>query len=85
MSKNIACLGDATSHGGAIISASSTFVLHGKRAALVGDEVSCPRHGNNKIIEGVTGLSEGGRLLVADSCRCACGCVIIAGGSGMEA
>jgi uncharacterized Zn-binding protein involved in type VI secretion len=83
MSKNIACLDDAISSGGKIITASSSFILHSRRAALVGDEVSCPKHGNNKIVDSIEGFSENGRLLVANGCRCACGCTIIAGQSGM--
>ena len=35
-------LGDKTDHGGTVISASSTLVVGGVKAALVGDLVSCP-------------------------------------------
>ncbi|WP_081768621.1 PAAR domain-containing protein [Herbaspirillum sp. RV1423] len=86
MSKKIVCLGDPTNRGGKVISASSSFILHGRRAALVNDDVSCPEHGNNKIVEGIEGFSENGRLLVVHGCRCACGCVVHASGeSGMAA
>ncbi|MBN0997368.1 PAAR domain-containing protein, partial [Pseudomonas aeruginosa] len=54
MSKGFVLLGDKTTHGGAVISASSTMIVNGKPVALVGDKVSCqiPGHGTNAIIEG---------------------------------
>ena len=41
MSKGFVLLGDKTTHGGAVISASSTMIVNGKPVALVGDKVSC--------------------------------------------
>ncbi len=54
MSKGFVLLGDKTTHGGEVISASSTIVVNGKKVALVGDEINCPieGHGVNAIIEG---------------------------------
>ncbi|HCB2172993.1 TPA: PAAR domain-containing protein, partial [Klebsiella pneumoniae] len=51
MSKGFVLLGDKTTHGGAVISASSTMIVNGKPVALVGDKVSCPipGHGTNAI------------------------------------
>ncbi len=46
MSKGFVLLGDKTTHGGSIISASSTMVVNGKKVALIGDEVSCPVTGH---------------------------------------
>lgn len=40
--KGIIRLGDATTHGGVVVQASSDMVIEGKPAALVGDLVSCP-------------------------------------------
>lgn len=53
MSKGFVLLGDKTTHGGVVISASSTMIVNGKPVALVGDKVSCPipGHGTNAIIE----------------------------------
>ncbi|EIZ9526020.1 PAAR domain-containing protein, partial [Cronobacter sakazakii] len=53
MSKGFVVLGDKTTHGGVVISASSTMVVNGRIVALVGDKVNCPvpGHGTNKIIE----------------------------------
>ncbi|WLI76915.1 PAAR domain-containing protein [Kosakonia sp. H02] len=79
MSKGFVLLGDKTTHGGAVISASSTMVVNGKKVALVGDKVSCPKdgHGTNTIIEGSTEWSSDGRAIVVDGCKCQCGCQVI--------
>lgn len=80
MSRYIVSLGDNTSHGGVVISASSTIIINGKPAALVGDEVLCPipGHGLNPIIEGCTDWFENGRAVVVDGCHSGCGCQVIA-------
>ncbi|MCK8659406.1 PAAR domain-containing protein [Pseudomonas umsongensis] len=77
MCKGFVLLGDKTTHDGEVISASSTTLVHGKPVALVGDEVSCPRHGDNPIVEGCPDWSENGRELVVDGCRSECGCRLI--------
>lgn len=40
MSKGFVLLGDNTTHGGKVISVSSTMIVDGKKVALVGDMVS---------------------------------------------
>ncbi len=82
--KNPVCLGDATSHGGKVITASSTFDLEGRPAALLYDLVSCPEHGDNPIIEAGDDLFDGGRPGVVDRCRTQCGSYVIAGSSGVS-
>lgn len=79
MFQGFVLLGDKTSHGGEVISATSTTFVHGKPVALVGDHVRCPvpGHGVNEIIEGSPDWSEEGRALVVDGCRSACGCQVI--------
>ena len=54
MYNGIVLIGDKTSHGGKVISASSNITVDGKKAALVGDMVNCPvdGHGTNPIVEG---------------------------------
>jgi len=39
----IVCFGDASSHGGFVISASDTHTIGGIGVARVGDQVSCPK------------------------------------------
>ena len=81
MSKGFVLLGDKTTHGGAVISASSTMIVNGKPVALVGDKVSCPipEHGTNAIIEGAPEWSSDGQAIVVDGCKCQCGCQVISG------
>lgn len=58
MGKNVVVLNDATSHGGKVSSASSTFDIQGKKAALLNDTVTCPKHGTNPIVECDTSYEE---------------------------
>jgi uncharacterized Zn-binding protein involved in type VI secretion len=82
--KNPICLGDRTTHGGAVQTASSTFTLDGRKVALLHDIVSCPEHGDNPIIECADGYSEGGRKWVVHLCRTRCGSQVIASNVGMK-
>ena len=79
MSKGFVLLGDKTTHGGRVISASSTMIVNGKKVALIGDKIICPvtGHGTNQIIEASTEWSSDGRAIVVDGCRCECGCQVI--------
>lgn len=79
MTKGLVLLGDKTSHGGKVISASSNIIVNGKTVALIGDLVSCPvpGHGTNPIIEGFPQRTFNGRAVVADGCKCQCGCTVI--------
>ncbi|AWH89435.1 PAAR domain-containing protein [Limnobaculum parvum] len=79
MAKGVIRLGDITSHGGEVISASSTITLYGKKVALVGDLISCPKdgHGVNAIIEGATSWYHNGKPVAVDGCLCACGCTLL--------
>jgi uncharacterized Zn-binding protein involved in type VI secretion len=81
--KNPVCQGDATTHGGVVKTASSTFALDGRKVALLHDIVSCPEHGDNRIVECGEGYSEGGRKWVVHRCRTACGSEVIASSAGM--
>ena len=76
--KNVVVLGDKTSHGGTVISASSTFEIEGKNAALLHDNVSCPEHGPNRIIECAPGYEEQGKGIVVQGCKTECGSVVYA-------
>lgn len=79
MSKGFVLLGDKTTHGGEVISATSTLIINGKKVALIGDQVSCPQtgHGINAIIEGSSEWTSEGKAVVVDGCRCECGCQVI--------
>ena len=79
MSKGFVLLGDKTTHGGDVISASSTMIVNAKKVALIGDKISCPKdgHGINSIIEGSSEWISDGKAVVVDGCRCECGCQVI--------
>ncbi|WP_447866892.1 PAAR domain-containing protein [Rahnella bonaserana] len=72
-------LNDKLSSGGTVISASSTMIIDGVKAALVDDEVMCPLpgHGKNKIIQGSEEWISDGKLVAFDKCLCQCGCYVI--------
>lgn len=80
---SIAYVGDATTHGGVILTGSDTMVVMGRKAARKGDLVSCPLpgHGVNPIIEGSDMLTDNGRPIALHGHRTACGCMLIALGT----
>ncbi|WP_395489243.1 PAAR domain-containing protein [Cedecea davisae] len=44
--------GDKTTHGGAVLSCSTTMFFGDIGVARKGDRVSCPEHGDTTIVEG---------------------------------
>ncbi|WP_307743443.1 PAAR domain-containing protein [uncultured Pantoea sp.] len=85
MERNVVVLGYATTHGGKVTSASSSFDISGKNVALLNDTVSCPMHGTNKIIEcDVSAYEENGRGIVLHNCKTQCGASVIASMQDME-
>jgi uncharacterized Zn-binding protein involved in type VI secretion len=72
-------LGDKTSHGGTVITCSSTCDTHGKGWARIGDQVSCPRcKGIFPISEGDATLTDNGVPVAYHGCKVACGATLIA-------
>ncbi|KVQ59266.1 PAAR domain-containing protein [Burkholderia territorii] len=72
--------GDATDHGGRVLSCTSTNVVFGKPVALEGDMVSCPKCGGVYPIVAVRvrSMTFGGRAVATDGDRTACGARLIA-------
>ncbi|MCA8320092.1 PAAR domain-containing protein [Burkholderia cepacia] len=72
--------GDTTSHGGRVISCTSTNIVFGKPLALEGDMVSCPKCGGVYPIVGVRirSMTFGGRAVATDGDKTACGATLIA-------
>lgn len=72
-------LGDSTSHGGKVMSASTRHFIDGIGIARVGDLITCPQsgHGINSIVEGAATYLIGGRMVALHGHRCACGCTLI--------
>lgn len=79
---NLIYEGDATSHGGQVLSGSNRIKVKGRRAARVGDTVSCPMHGDNPIIEGSQRIKDGAIPLARDGDHTQCGAYLIASSSG---
>jgi uncharacterized Zn-binding protein involved in type VI secretion len=76
--KNLTYEGDATSHGGKILTGSDRIKVNGRRAARVGDKVSCPIHGDNEIVKGSDRMKDGTTPLSRDGDHTRCGAVLIA-------
>lgn len=72
-------LGDKTTHGGEVITASGS-VMYDKPIALVGDKVNCPKkgHGINAILPDATRMMISGRQAALHGFQTECGCVLIA-------
>ncbi|MBC8735378.1 PAAR domain-containing protein [Paraburkholderia sp. UCT31] len=76
--KKLAYEGDSTSHGGKILTGSNRIKVNGRRAARVGDLVSCPIHGDNVIVAGSSSFKDAGTPLSCDGDKTQCGSVLIA-------
>lgn len=72
-------LGDPTSHGGRVMSASGSYIIFGKPVARMGDKVSCPvpGHGIVTIVEGDPDWTDNDQPVVLEGHHCSCGCVLI--------
>ncbi|AIY42075.1 hypothetical protein LT85_2917 [Collimonas arenae] len=79
MALSIIRLGDKTTHGGVVISASSIHTIRGLGIARVGDMVTCPQsgHGTNPIVEGSPTFTIDGRQVALHGHHTACGCALI--------
>ncbi|KUY84499.1 PAAR domain-containing protein [Burkholderia sp. RF4-BP95] len=82
--KNLAYEGDATSHGGKILTGSDRIKVKGRRAARVGDKVSCPIHGDNEIVEGSGRMKDGTTPLSRDGDHTRCGAVLVGSSAGAQ-
>ena len=75
--KGIIRLGDKTSSGGRVQSASTTINMLGKGIARVGDIATCPKHGTNAIAEGYPNINDHGQPIAFHGHRLSCGCYLI--------
>ncbi|MBB5020133.1 putative Zn-binding protein involved in type VI secretion [Chitinivorax tropicus] len=82
--KGVIRLGDPTSHGGQVISASSRSLVRGKVVARVGDVCSCPipGHGGCVIVEGHPHHLIDGIPVAYEGHHTSCGATLIASISG---
>lgn len=84
MARDIVRLGDKTTHGGVVVTASPIHTLRGIGIARMGDMVACPipGHGTNPIVEGCPVFTIGGRSVALHGHKTACGCSLIASLTG---
>ena len=78
--KNVIRLGDATTHGGKVISASAShFKVHGIPVACVGDTCSCPLPGHSgcTITSGSAHHTISGKHIAFDGDSLSCGARLI--------
>lgn len=76
-------LGDSTSHGGKVISASTLYVLHGIAVAQEGDMTHCPKcKGNFPILPTPSSSVNNGKTLAFEGTPTACGASLIASFKG---
>ena len=76
--------GDDTSHGGKILTGSDRIKVKGRRAARIGDKVSCPIHGDNEITEGSGRMKDGATPLSREGDHTQCGAYLIGSSDGAQ-
>ena len=72
-------LGDRTSHGGVVVSATSHFTIMDKPVARLGDRCTCPKKGHNNcvIVEGDPDWTIDGIPIALEGHMLSCGGVLI--------
>lgn len=81
--QSIACVGDDTTRGGKILTGSGTMQIDGRSVARVGDLVSCPQHGTNRITAGSGAMKDDdGKHVALYGHRTECGSTLIAHSKG---
>lgn len=72
-------LGDKTSHGGEVITATATIKVHGIALALESDMTRCPKcKGDFAILPSGEGKKNAGRWVAYTGTKTACGAELIA-------
>lgn len=77
MSAAVALLGDTSSHGGAVTSASPSTKVEGIAVARVGDSFVCPIHGGQTITSGSPRWKAEGRPVARTGSSISCGATLI--------
>ncbi|WP_300775101.1 PAAR domain-containing protein [uncultured Desulfovibrio sp.] len=79
--KEIILLGDMTTHGGKVMTASGTLTCMGSPVARVGDMVLCPLcKGMFPIVEGAQTALDNGKKIARHGDKVACGATLISRG-----
>ena len=77
--KGVIRLGDATSHGGKVVAASNTALVHGIAVARKGDACVCPLNGHSAcvIAEGDPAVLIAGVPVAFEGHKTSCGATLI--------
>lgn len=75
--RSVILVGDATDHGGSVLTGAPSHHYDGRAVARVGDTVSCPTHGNNAIVGGGS-VQLDGQAMAVEGMATACGSHLIA-------
>lgn len=77
--KGVIRLGDPTSHGGKVVSATANLNIMDKDVARLGDKCTCPRpgHSNCTIVEGDPGWCIDGVPVALHGHKTSCGATLI--------
>jgi uncharacterized Zn-binding protein involved in type VI secretion len=72
-------IGDATSHGGRVVTGQDQSTVMGRAVACVGDKCTCPWSGHKDcvIIEGDENVCINGRAVAFDGHKTSCGATLI--------
>lgn len=79
MSQRVCRLGDTSSHGGAVASASPDTYCNGIRVARLGDSFACPLHGLQTIASASTTVFVNNRGVARIGDSISCGAVLSSG------
>lgn len=82
MTKQFIVLGDASSHGGAVQTATTGFTSNGIPVAGHGDTLACPIHGPVAIQSSGHGMKANGKTPARDGDTASCGATLIASQKG---
>ena len=79
MARTWIVVGDATTHGGTVVSGSPFTDIDGKPVARVGDPVVCPKCGPTTIVSGDVTIVVDGQSVARHGDATTCGATLIAG------
>lgn len=78
MSRPFVVLGDTSSHGGSVRTATAGFTIDGIAVAAQGDDFECPLHGTVAIQASGHGTRANGKCPARDGDATACGASLVA-------
>lgn len=84
MSRPFIVLGDTSSHGGTVQTATTGFTINGIAVSGHGDTLECPQHGRVGIQAAGPGMRANGKTPARDGDTASCGASLIASQKGIR-